>query len=205
MATLAVLEDQVRSKLGLGSSDTPPTDGEIDQWIVDGQNELVALLPDDALIPLIELQKTDGGDAIIPMPSNPDAYRIISVRFKESGGSLEYAQKVSPSVLDQIKDGNNSMYSSSGKYWAIKDGAIELSQTAVSETHSEHLQYIKTPQTTRGTECDLPKWFEPLIVDYAAAQAKRQVEEYGDAQAIMAEFYNKLGAYSRRFQNLHSI
>jgi hypothetical protein len=203
MATLAVLEDQVRSKLGLGSSDTPPTDAEINQWVIDGQNELVGLLPDDALIPLIEFVQSGGGDSVIAMPT--DSYRIISVRFKESGGSLEYAQKVSPSVLDQIKDGNNSMYSSSGKYWAIKDGAIELSQSVVSESNAEEVQYIKIPQTTTSSECDLPEWLQPLVVDYAAAQAKRQVEEYGDAQAIMAEFYNKLGAYSRRFQNLHSI
>lgn len=203
MATLATLEDQVRNKLNLADADTPPTDADIDQWILDGQNEIVALLPNDALVPLVAVQQTGGGDASVAMPT--DAYRIISVRFKESGGALEYAQKVSPAVLDQIKDGNNSMYSSSGKYWALKNGAIELSQTALTESNSEEVQYIKLPQTTRGTECDLPDWLQPLIVDYACAQAKKQVEEYGDAQGILADFYNRLTGISRRFENVHRV
>jgi len=205
MATLGTLEDQVRVKLGLGSGDTTPTtDAMINQWVIDGQNEVVSLLPNDALLPLVEVSLANGGGntgQTIPT----DAVRIISVSFKESGGSVTSAQRVPPSVLDQVTDGNNSMFTTSEKYWAIKDGKIELSIAALNESNSFEVQYIKAPQTSTGTECDLPAFLEPLVVDYASAQGKKQVEEYGDAQGIMADFYNRIGAISQRFNNLHSV
>mgnify|MGYP003145263834 FL=1 len=205
MATLGTLEDQVRVKLGLAAGDTTPTtDAMINQWVIDGQNEVVALVPNDALLPLVEVSLANGGGntgQTIPT----DAVRIISVSFKESGGSVTSAQRVPPSVLDQVTDGNNSMFTTSGKYWAIKDGKIELSIAALDEGDSFEVQYIKSPQTTTGTECDLPAFLEPLVVDYASAQGKKQVEEYGDAQGIMADFYNRIGAISQRFANLHSV
>lgn len=204
MATLAVLEDQVRNKLNLADADTPPSDADIDLWILDGQNEVVSLLSNDALWPLVEVSLANGGGATgqtIPT----DAVRILSVSYKPSGGSVTYAQPVSPAVLDQATDGNNTMYSTSGKYWAIKDGKIELSSAALSESNSFEVQYIKSPQTTRSSECDLPSFLEPLVVDYAVSEAKKQVEEYGDAVAIKNEFYQRLGAINQRYTRLHKV
>jgi hypothetical protein len=46
---------------------------------------------------------------------------------------------------------------------------------------------------------------EPLVVDYAVSEAKKQVEEYGDAVAIKNEFYQRLGAINQRYTRLHKV
>ena len=204
MATLAYLEDQVRVKMNLAATDTPPTDSEIDKWIIDGQSEVVNLVVDDALWPLVEVSLANGGN-LTGQTIPTDTVRIISVSYKPSGGAVTYAQPVSPAMLDQVTDGNNNMFTTSGKYWAIKDNKIELSSAALSEANSFEVQYIKEPQTTRATECDLPLFLEPLVVDYAVSQAKQQIEEYGDAQAIMQGFYQKIGAINSRYARRHKL
>ena len=184
--------------------DSPPTSAVIDQWILDAQNEIVNLLVDDALWPLVEYsQANGGGNTGQTIPS--DTVRILSVAYKPSGGSVTFAQPVSPAMLDQVTDGNNSMFTTSSKYWAIKNGQIELSSAALDEGNSFEVQYVKSPQTTRGSECDLPNFLEPLVVDYAVAEAKKQVEEYADAAAIKGEFYQKIGAINQRFTRLHKV
>ena len=105
MATLATLEDQVRVKMNLSASDTSPlSDAMINQFILDAQNEIVSLMPDDALYNLVELSQSNpgatGSTSVVSIPS--DAFRILSVRFKETSGSLTYAQKISPQVMDKV-------------------------------------------------------------------------------------------------------
>jgi len=208
MATLATLEDQVRVKMNLSASDTSPlSDAMINQFILDAQNEIVSLMPDDALYNLVELSQSNpgstGSTSVVSIPS--DAFRILSVRFKEASGSLTYAQKITPQVMDKVLSETSSFPSVNGKYYAIKDGSILLSQACVNESNSAEVSYIKLPQTTTGTECDLPEWLQPLMVDYAVAQAKKQIEEYQVAQLIMNDFYQRLGALSQRYAGIHKL
>jgi len=211
MATLAALEDQVRDKLGLAATDTPPTDSEIDQWIVDGQNEIVNMVVDDALTTMIVEDSLDGNlnrdvgftSGSPSLTSEP--YRILAVKIKELGGSLESAILVSSEIMDIIDDGSDSIYSTSGKFYAIYESKIRLSQAGKSEAGSVVVRYIKIPQKTRTTECDLPTSLEPLVVDYAVAEAKKQIEEYNDAQAIMQGFYQKIGVINKRYGGIHEV
>ena len=127
---------------------------------------------------------------------------MINYRVQNIEGLVKNLEDNGVTIVNEIKEYEY------GKFVHIldpEDNKIELSSAALSESNSFEVQYIKEPQTTRGTECDLPLFLEFLVVDYAVSQAKQQIEEYGDAQAIMQGFYQKIGAINSRYAGRHKL
>ena len=49
--------------------------------------------------------------------------------------------------------------------------------------------YIKKPQTTATTECDLPESLEKMAIDYACAKALNSIGKEEESQMYMQQYF----------------
>lgn len=214
MATLAILENRVREKLGIISTDVPPTDTEIDNWIIEGQYEVAHLVNPNALPNMTVTDSLDPGNNAFFAFTDLSAVGVIGdipidilyVRYKKSGGSVVYAIRITPEIMAIIDDASNSLFDSTkNNFYCFRGGRVELNPAAVIGAGNLIVTYIKSPQKTRTTECDLPDFLEPFVIDYATAEAYKQRKDFQNALVIKQAYFQKLNAVNQRYSNLHKL
>ena len=58
---------------------------------------------------------------------------------------------------------------------------------------------IMHPQTTKGTECDLPDHIEPLVVEYAVMKVYEQMQRHDMAAALMQHYMNSIMLINQQY------
>ena len=61
------------------------------------------------------------------------------------------------------------------------------------------LLFVKYPQEGRGTECDMPEYLQPAMVNYAAANAYEQLGDLEMASKLKQEYMAELQVVTQRF------
>ncbi len=193
------------------SQDEPPLTSDIDQWLLDGQLDLLSKLNDGA----IKTAANSGGSAIFDtgsitvggtwtsagIPST--VLRIIDVSYQTavSGDSVQRAERVPYDLLLDIQNGNNSFYKTyaatpvNNRFYSIVGNSLHFSQAT-----NANVQYtaVLIPDETRTNACDLPVTMHTMLVDYACAQALYQLGKDAEAQATMARYMQDIQVMNMR-------
>lgn len=143
------------------TSDEPPFTSDFDQWILDGQLDVISKASFGALaagetgkiIEEFNLSGADGSLVALSKPTNLLKPEIVTAKIGSDSQNYQLNQ-VSPSLLLDIRDGSNTIYkvdSGDGatKYWSFWNEKIQFSAAPASSS-TPTIIGIKKPQTTKA-------------------------------------------------------
>lgn len=194
------------------SQDEPPLTSDIDQWILDGQLDLLSKLNDGA----IKTAASSGGSAIftaatisngsdditeLSIPSTVLRITDVSYQTMVSSDTYKRAERVPYDLLLDIQNGDNSFYKTyssvpvNNRFYSIIGNKLVLSQAT-----GNNIKYsaVIIPDETRTNACDLPVTMHTTLVDYACAQALYQIGKDAEAQATMARYMQDIQVMNMR-------
>ena len=194
------------------SQDEPPLTSDIDQWLLDGQLDLLSKLNDGAIKTaansggsaiFVATTIANGSDAITELAKPSPVLRIIDVSYQTmvSGDGYKRAERVPYDLLLDIQDGTSSFYKTysatpvNNRFYSIVGNKLVLSQAT-----GNNIKYtaVIIPDETRTNACDLPVTMHTMLVDYACAQALYQLGKDAEAQATMARYMQDIQVMNMR-------
>lgn len=189
----------------------PPIYSDIIEWIKEGQLDIANKISDQALIAeatdMIEevtnIETSAGGITLTP-PT--DLLRPIVFRYKTQVpmDEVNRAEKVPFDLLMDIRDNRHPFFKPSNnpqdgnKWYSIFNKLIQLSEKADAVLDAEML-YVKKPQTTAATECDLPESLEKIAVDYACSKALNSIGKEEEAQIYFQQYMLDIQMFNGRY------
>ena len=192
------------------TQDEPPFTSDIDQWILDGQLWLANMVVDEALSlgdtglsKVTSFADSSGTSTEIAWPS--DFMRSFMVTAKiGSDADLYRLTRVTLDELFEIRHDRHDLWKvdasdKAAKYYATAEGKCYFSAAPVTGSDKAKVYYIQEPQTTKGTECDLPDGLEPLLEDYAVIKAYEQKQRYDMAQALLGSLTLSIQVINTRY------
>ena len=147
---------------------------------------------------------SDGSATRIAIPTN--LFRPIEVRAKiGSDSDLYWLQKVDVDDMIRIREGTHPLYEVNSadkarKYWSDYNDYIQFSAAPVSGAAMAKIIGIKTPQTTKTTNCELPSHLQPFVEDYAVVQAYRQKQRLDLSEPLFQAYLGNLKIVNERYQ-----
>lgn len=193
------------------TQDEPPTTTDIAQWVLDAQLDIVNKLLDPALTSgdaglseVVSLADSSGTSVELAKPT--DMQRPVEVRAQIGSDSQLYRLiRVTPRDMLGIREGKSDFYKvdpadGADKYWSMFDDKIQFSAAPVTGADKSTIQYIKDPQETFGSECDLPDNLQYLVVKYASAQGYKQRQNMNLFSMIFQEYAADIGGINARIQ-----
>jgi len=207
------------------TEDEPPYTSDIDQWLLDSQIELMEKLPLSALIGeggaqggllrTVDITLTSPQD-FVPLDESEitsigTVFRVVTFEFKADSAvlasdSLEMATKIPYDLMRDIKNGDNPFYNTNTtrfpmgtKWYSIYDNRIHTNCNIETGAGDARLLFVKYPQEGRGTECDMPEYLQPAMVNYAAANAYEQLGDLEMASKLKQEYMAELQVVTQRF------
>ena len=190
----------------------PPVRSDILTWIKEAQLDIVNKLSDQALI--AEASSVISEDVAIETVSRTntlsdipaDFLRPIVFRYKTTTAPdiLSRAEKVPFDLLMDIRDGRHPFYltgnmpSEGNKWYSIFNGLIQLAENT-STTQDASLIYVKKPQTTATSECDLPESLEKLAIDYACSKALNSIGKEEEGQLYLQQYFIDLQSLNAKY------
>ncbi len=190
----------------------PPTFSDIMEWIKEGQLDITNKIVDQGLIAeatdMIEEASIEtnsvGSNMYVSPPS--DFLRPITFRYKSriAGDELTRAERVPYDLLIDIRDGRHPFYDADknpeegNKWYSIFNKMIQT-PTLISTITDAELLYIKKPQTTGATECDLPESLEKLVVDYACYKSLLSIGKEQEGQLYFQQYMFDIQAFNMKY------
>ena len=203
------------SGASINVSDTemdPPVRSDILSWIKEAQLDIVNKLSDQALI--AEASSVISEDTAVETASRTttlndipsDFLRPIVFRYKTTTAPdiLSRAEKVPFDLLMDIRDGRHPFYetgkmpSEGNKWYSIFNGLIQLAEST-DTAQDASLIYVKKPQTTATSECDLPESLEKLAVDYACSKALSSIGKEEEGQMYYQQYVFDLQNFNAKY------
>ena len=214
VAGARTVETSNASAFKVAPSDTemePPIYSDVFDWIKEGQLDVANKLSDQALIAeatdMIEevtnIETSAGGVTLTP-PT--DLLRPVVFRYKTQipMDEVNRAEKVPFDLLMDIRDNRHPFFKPSNnpqdgnKWYSIFNKLIQLSEKADTVSDAEML-YVKKPQTTAGTECDLPESLEKMVVDYACSKALNSIGKEEEAQIYLQQYLVDMQTFNAKY------
>ena len=190
----------------------PPVFSDVMEWIKEGQLDVVNKVIDQALMAeatdmieeaTIETASVASSKALDP-PS--DFLRPVVLRYQSTvdGDALTRAEKIPYDLLIDIRDARHPFYDATknpeegNKWYAIFNKKLQFAGD-VSRTVDAELLYIKKPQTTGATECDLPESLEKMVVDYACYKSLLSIGKEEEAQLYFQQYMLDVQVFNTKY------
>jgi len=209
---LSGLRARVGYKLGYAiSTDSSPTQSEVDRWLNDGLDYVMNVLPAEKIQALISTDNQSiASVSAIGLPS--DFVRIVSGWYSQDGSATKRRPLlfVRSSVGATIYVGaTNTSYKTlvggadSDNPVAWLEGSNLKFYPATTGTAAQNkvvIQYIADPGDFNDTtDINLSDDVLELIVDYAVAQAKLQEEQYSAYALLTAKITQTVNLFSQLY------
>ena len=201
-ARTIVSSNEVGASVNVSDSEMePPVRSDILTWIKEAQLDIVNKLSDQALI--AEASSVISEDVAVETASRTntlndipaDFLRPLVFRYKTTTtpDSLSRAERVPFDLLMDIRDGRHPFYmtgkmpSEGNKWYSIFNGLIQLAERT-DTAQDASLIYIKKPQTTATSECDLPESLEKMVIDYACSKSLNSIGKEEEGQLYFQQY-----------------
>lgn len=191
--------------------DEPPYTSDFDQWVLDGELDVAdkstnasLMAGKTGLMDVITLADSSGTAIAIAKPTN--LLRPIEVRAQiGSDAALYRLMLIPPAIMLQVRQNTHEYYKvdsadKAQKYWSMWDDKIQFSSAPVTGSGKSEVIGIKTPQTTKATESELPNHLQPLVSDYVVVQAYTQMQRLDIAQHMFQRYIANLGATNKQYR-----
>tara|TARA_R100000234_G_C4999903_1_gene179801 strand:- start:466 stop:1455 length:990 start_codon:yes stop_codon:yes gene_type:complete len=188
----------------------PPTFSDILEWIKEGQLDVTNKANDQSLMAeatsMIEEATIETSSASNELTPPSDFLRPIVLRYvtRVAGDKLTRAEKIPFDLLIDIRDDKHPFYVKSknpeegNKWYSIFNGKIQTAGL-VSQAIDAEIMYIKKPQTTAATECDLPESLEKLVVDYACYKSLISIGKEEESQLYLQQYLLDIQALNAKY------
>ena len=145
----------------------------------------------------------DGSAVAIAKPAN--LLRPIEVRAQIGTDTALYRLiRLSSAEMLHVRQNDHSYYKvdsadKAQKYWSMWDDKVQFSAAPANGAGKAEVIGVKTPQTTKTTESELPAHIQPLVEDYAVFHAYAQMQRNDLAGFHYQKYIADIAAINRTY------